>query len=96
MKRIKAFVVMVLTILLVVQYIAIADTGWVEKKNERILFSSTGKQVNGFYQEGTDWYYLRKKGMLRNGWIRLETGLYHADAEGHIDEGLPLSRLIKS
>ncbi len=87
MKRIKAFVVMVFTILLVVQYIAIADTGWVEKKNERILFSSTGKQVNGFYQEGTDWYYLRKKGMLRNGWIRLETGLYHADAEGHIDEG---------
>ena len=86
MKRMKVFVAMILAILLVVQCVAMAETGWVEKKGNRFLYSSTGKQVTGFYQEGGDWFYLKKKGMLTDGWIRLETGLYHADAEGHIDE----------
>ncbi len=87
MKRMKVVVAMIMAILLVMQCVALAETGWVEKKNGRVLFSSTGKQVTGFYQEGNEWYYLRKNGMLCDSWIRLQVGLYHADAEGHIDEG---------
>ena len=87
MRRMKVFVAMILVTLLIAQCVAMAETGWVEKKGNRFLYSSTGKQVTGFYQEGGDWFYLKKKGMLTDGWIRLETGLYHADAEGHIDEG---------
>ena len=87
MKRMKVWFMAILAILMIVQCTAVADAGWVEKKGATYLYSATGKQVSGWYQQGNDWYYLQGKGLLKNSWVRMETGMYHADAEGRIDEG---------
>ena len=88
MKRMKVWLVLLLAITMIVQCVALAETGWVEKKNgSKVLFSNSGKKVAGWYLEDGNWYYLKNNGMLADGWIRLTTGIYHADAEGHIDEG---------
>ena len=88
MKRAKAILITIMVLMLVLPCVSIAETGWVEKKGTDYLYSSTGERVFGWYQDGNNWYYLGQKGLLKDDWVHVDGGYYHADAEGHIDDGL--------
>lgn len=61
--------------------------GWVDTTNGRVLYTTEGKRVIGWYQEGNDWYYFNNSGIMARNWFRLTSGIYHASNDGKIDEG---------